>query len=162
MKEGLGNVPILTIIIVFIAFVSGYLAYNVNYTKAFRMKNRIISLYEEYNGNCDGSCKTKILEYANEIGYSYVNLKESDCNDSRFIPYGAKSEDIQTLSSYGYCEYKVRSYKSSADVVDECEDRYYYRILTKIDIRLPIIENVMNLKVLNVTGDTKTFTVKGC
>ena len=34
---------------------------------------------------------------------------------------------------------------------------YYYRILTRIDIRIPIVQNVLNLRVLNVTGDTKTF-----
>ena len=54
MNEGIGSTTILVIIVVFIALVSGYMAYNVNYTKAFRMKNKIISdskniIFKPYN-----------------------------------------------------------------------------------------------------------------
>ena len=72
MRDSLGSVVVLTIIVVFVVIVSAYMAFNVNYTKAFRMKNRIISLYEEYDGKCfsTGECETKIRNYAKEIGYN--------------------------------------------------------------------------------------------
>lgn len=160
MKEGLGNIPIIAIIIVFITFVSGYLAYNVNYTKAFKMKNKIISVYEEYNGQCGSECKSKIGAYAQEIGYSYLNLTESDCNDERFVPVGVVNSGSFANNYYGYCEYKVQDLISPDWVVNECVERYHYRILTKINIRIPIIESILKLRVMNVTGDTETFTVK--
>ena len=47
MRDGIGSVVMITIIIVFIVAASSYLAFNVNYTKAFRMKNKIISIYED-------------------------------------------------------------------------------------------------------------------
>ena len=52
MRDGIGSTVMITIIIAFIVCASSYLAYNVNYTKAFRMKNKIISVYEDYNGVC--------------------------------------------------------------------------------------------------------------
>ena len=70
MNEGIGSTTILVVIAVFIAIVSAYLAYNVNYTKAFRMKNKIVSLYEEYNGQCFNDCQAKIRDYARDIGYN--------------------------------------------------------------------------------------------
>ena len=45
MRDAFGGVANLVIIVVFLTLVSGYLAFNVNYTKAFRVKNKIISLY---------------------------------------------------------------------------------------------------------------------
>lgn len=154
MNEGVGSTSIIVIIMVFIAFVSAYMAYNVNYTKAFRMKNKIISLYEEYDGHCESECHNKIQEYAKQIGYSSATL---NCEDSFFRPSGS---DSQTFLDSGYCEYRVIEEKSGyADVYEDNNSvpGYYYRILTRIDIRIPIVQNAMNLKALNVTGDTKTF-----
>ena len=53
MRDAFGGVTNLVIIVVFLTLVSGYLAFNVNYTKAFRVKNKIISTFEQYEGVCD-------------------------------------------------------------------------------------------------------------
>lgn len=154
MNEGVGSTTVIVVIMVFIAFVSAYMAYNVNYTKAFRMKNKIIALYEEYEGHCESECRAKIITYAREIGYSSATLS---CDDSFFRPAGSSS---QTFVEAGYCEYRVTEEKSGYEKVWEDNNSkpgYYYRILTRIDIRIPIVQNVLNLRVLNVTGDTKTF-----
>ena len=44
MRDGLGSVVMIEIIVVFIVVVSTYLAFNVNYMKAFKMKNKIIDV----------------------------------------------------------------------------------------------------------------------
>jgi len=156
MNEGVGSTTIIVIIMVFISVVSAYMAYNVNYTKAFRMKNKIISLYEEYDGHCESECHAKIIEYGKQIGYKSATLK---CDDNPFVPSGSVS---QPFTDIGYCEYKVMVEKTDRSRVDVYEDNhsvpgYYYRILTRIDIRIPIIQNVLQLNALNVTGDTKVF-----
>lgn len=159
MKEGIGNIPIITIIVVFIAFVSGYLAYNVNYTKAFKMKNKIISIYEEYDGKCTNKCKRKILNYAKEIGYSKVNLTEAECR--KYQP--VNTVKLRAENTYGgYCEYKVKPFNigNTSKGIKECPDQYYYSILTKIDIRIPIVEKFLNLRIMTVLGDTSLFPKK--
>ena len=52
MRDAFGGLMNMVIIIVFLVLVSGYLAFNVNYTKAFRVKNKIITTIEQYEGNC--------------------------------------------------------------------------------------------------------------
>ena len=150
MNEGIGSTTILVVIAVFIAIVSAYLAYNVNYTKAFRMKNKIVSLYEEYNGQCFNDCQAKIRDYARDIGYNpYRSLN---------CPTQEGTVSTQEITMF-YCEYKmpVDKSKPSDDVFVDSGDQYYYRILTRIDIQIRIIQNVLKLRVLNVTGDTKAF-----
>lgn len=166
MNEGVGSTPIIVIIVVFIAIVSGYMAYNVNYTKAFRMKNKIISVYEHYDGVCDSSCRKEIDDYADEIGYHVdAGFNETDCDKSFFKPEGSyvrvQYHKIGKRGQGGFCEYKVKVPKvaddTNLDVIDDTRDKYYYRIITRIDINIPIITNVFDLRFLNVTGDTKAL-----
>ena len=68
MRDALGGLVNIVIIVVFLVIVSGYLAFNVNYTKAFRVKNKIISTIENNEG-LDTDGKAKISDYMQSIGY---------------------------------------------------------------------------------------------
>ena len=155
MNEGLGTTPIVVIIVVFIAVASSYLAYNVNYMKAFRMKNKIIAIYEKYDGFCDGDCQTEIIQYGKTIGYSSVLM---DCQNNPLRPRTSIAETV--YKDPGYCVYKIE--EDMTEVADAVEDTtlkrgYYYRIVTRINIQIPIVQNVMGLSFLNVSGDTRQF-----
>ena len=154
MNEGIGSTPIVVIIVVFIAFASAYMAYNVNYTKAFRMKNKIIALYNKYDGNCVSECREEIEDYKRSIGYSAAGI---NCENNSFRPGNAPS--VQT-GDVGYCVYKVdQSMSNNPNVVSDRSTQagYYYRVVTRINIRIPIVENVLGLGFLNVSGDTRMF-----
>ena len=125
MRDAMGGTVALVIIVVFIVIALGYMAFNVNYTKAFRMKNKIISVYEDYDGNCLGECRNAIKSYAKTLGYSTGN--------SMSCPNG---------------------YYNS---LDDAKSKSYYRIITKINVEIPIINNILDLRVFYITGDTKSF-----
>jgi hypothetical protein len=40
---------------------------------------------------------------------------------------------------------------------DGSKEYYYYKIVTKINIDIPVVNNMLNLNALYLTGDTKTF-----
>ena len=50
MRDAFGGLVNIVIIVVFLVLVSGLLAFNVNYTKAYRVKNKIITTLEQYEG----------------------------------------------------------------------------------------------------------------
>ena len=50
MREAIGATWIFGIVIVFIVVFTGYLAFSVNYAKAFAMKDSIIDIIEKHNG----------------------------------------------------------------------------------------------------------------
>ncbi len=157
MRDALGGTVNLVIVIVFIVIVFGYLAFNVNYTKAFRMKNKIISTYEDYNGDCDSDCQKIIQDYAKQVGYR---------PDIPSCPEGMHEANNVILSegySGKYC-FKEISVNSSAStsgndyIPMDSSSRKYYRIATKITVDIPIIKNVIgDLRVFWVYGDTKVF-----
>lgn len=148
MRDAFGGVANLVIIVVFLVLVSGYLAFNVNYTKAFRVKNKIISTLEEYEGKCDpgnrtDACHLKITEYMKSLGYDAPNLILDDytCSD-------------------GYCIKKVEIATSGDSVTEDTKPRAYFKVVTQINIDIPIINKILpGLKLFQVSGDTKPIVM---
>lgn len=147
MRDAFGGVANLVIIVVFLALVSGYLAFNVNYTKAFRVKNKIISTIEEYEGSDDclpnqhGACNVQITEYMGNLGYRSPELKIDDYKCGQ-----------------GYCVKKIcKNNNSESDI----KNKAYFKVITQISIDIPIINKILpQLKIFQVSGDTKTIVVK--
>ena len=141
MRDAMGGTVVLVVIVVFIVFALGYMAFNVNYTKAFRMKNKIISVYEDYDGKCNSDCQNAISSYAKTIGYT--------------IGRGMSCPNGYTKQGNLYCYQKV-SEESHGGFQDR-KTRSYYKIITKINVEVPVINNMLNFKIFYITGDTKTF-----
>lgn len=146
MRDGIGSTVIITIIIVFIVFVSSYLAFNVNYTKAFRMKNKIIDLYNDYDGKCLEECNDEIKSYAEKLGYKPASL---------ICPSGTPLPSDKKI----YCCEKVFVKNNSATpgVVNDKAQGYYYTIITRINIDIPLVDNIINIPLFNISGDTKVY-----
>lgn len=146
MRDAFSGIVNISMIVVFMVIVSGYLAFNVNYTKAFRVKNKIISSYEEFEGKCGArndaaKCNEQILNYMKSVGYSAngLSITGADCQN-------------------GYCAIKtVNDHKQDTSTADR-EDTVTYRIVTQINIDIPILNKIMpGLKIFQVAGDTKAI-----
>lgn len=147
MRDAFGGVVNIAIIVVFLVIVSGYLAFNVNYTKAFRVKNKIITTLEQYEGNCsviNGACDQAITNYMREIGYSVENSLSITGYDT---------------CRNGYCIQEINANTNDDPaIVLEDGDKVYYKVVTVIYIDIPIINKIMpHLKVFQVTGTTKVI-----
>ena len=138
MRDAIGGAFNVSIIIAFLLIVSGYLAFNINYTKAFRVKNKIITTLEQYEGQCDSGsdCDQIITGYMRSLGYNAPNQIGGCSGESR----------------NGYCVVAVKS--------DTDDSKYYYTVTTAIIIDIPIINKILpNLKIFQVSGNTKLIDV---
>ena len=162
MRDAVGGIVNISLIATFIAIISGYLAFNVSYTKAFRMKNRVITTIEQYDGVCDEKCMDDIKTYANKIGYKMPEGQQASCDDSDDL----EANTVDT--KYNVCEPNI-GYKAeaiSAGETGETEDTFsypkrYFRVTTHIIIDIPVLNRVMpNLHILDVTGNTKIITFR--
>ena len=145
MQEAFGGVLNIFLIAIFLAIVEAVLAFAVCYTKAFRMKNYVISAVEQYegigcmNGGLTGgmtACRQRIQDYANGLKYAPVNLQ---ChNDS------ARVDGL-------YCISEIER--------DSSRNSVQYRIVTQVDVNLPIINNIMGLEFFLVSGDTRSLRI---
>lgn len=137
MRDAFGGLLNIIIIAIFLVIVEGILGLVVNYSKAFRMKNAVISTIERYEGlGCftsgSSDCHDLIQDKAKSIGYA---------------PPGTLTcpKDYKKIDSL-YC---CKSSNSTSG------NSYVYSIITQVDINIPIINKIMGLSFFQVHGDTR-------
>lgn len=140
MRDAFGGIVNIVLVAIFLVIISGILGLVVNYTKAFRMKNAVISAIEQYDGakSCFGNtsatgCSDHIKEKAKAYGY---NPTELHCPSDY-----TKSYDL-------FCYKRVNS---------DSGKNYVYTIITQVDINIPIINKMMGLSIFQVHGDTRSI-----
>lgn len=140
MKDAFGGILNIVLVAIFLVIISGILGLVVNYTKAFRMKNTVISTIEQYEGaaGCFGNssatgCQERIEERAKSFGY---HPSELNCPNDY-----TKSYDL-------FCYKRVES---------DSKKNYVYTIITQVDIDIPIINKIMGLSIFQVHGDTRAI-----
>lgn len=158
MRDALGGTVTLVIIVVFIVIALGYMAFNVNYTKAFRMKDKIVSLYDDYDGVCTSRCQEAIIDYARTLGYA--------TDHSLNCPNGFQAvNELYCVSQMDYLDQGDSRSMSSISTIKpdgttDIKPKKYYKIVTKINLQIPIISNVFDFKFFYIYGNTKSFEVQ--
>ena len=150
MRDAFGGVANLVIIVVFLTLVSGYLAFNVNYTKAFRVKNKIISTIEQFEGQCEvkptNVGHSEIQSYMKSLGYEAPNLNLKDEENGASWDCG---------DGAGYCIKKIVIDPIKEGSTEDKKNRAYFKVVTQINIDIPIINKILpGLKIFQISGDT--------
>ena len=166
MREAIGSGWVMTIVLAFIALFSGYLAFSINYSKAFRMKDEMIEIIEKHNGPTSEALG-EINKMMNEINYSAQGACEEYVNDSE----GSKtigvlktivtsSESFSFSDSYNYCLTEVAYFGGYGQLSSS-----YYKVHVFFSLSLPMINNS---SIFNIAGETKSIyypeneCMKGC
>ena len=161
MRDALGGIVNIQMILIFIAIVSGYLAFSVNYTKAFRVKDFIISRLEEYENYKtfeDREVKEKINNYILKVGYNGPDEIPADaCKNTDSDKEGILREG----NGYAICEYEALPTKKIGDgpdgkPVEQCYKRVYYRVVTYINVDIPVVNKIMSsFKFFRIEGESR-------
>ena len=152
MREAIGGAWLTGIVVLFIVLFSAFLAISVNYTKAFRAKNKIINLIEENEG-------FSITRYSSLDSIDLATLRQSNRTEDKVYAYlkdAGSATAVKKNGTYvfkcpdgsnpregGYCVKKVASSQGS-----------YYKVTTFIKIELPLISNTFTVP---ISGDTKVL-----
>ena len=152
MRDAFGGIVNIALIVFFIVVAFSYIAFNINYTKAFRMKDKIIAIYNQYNGVCNDRCKQEIRDYAAAIGYKPSGRLE--CNAS-----GGENPGENDMNLFCIREISGTDVNPSLGELDDL-GAYHYEIRTIINIDVPIIRNIFMYESFQIKGYTKNFTRK--
>ena len=144
MRDAIGQVFALQVILAFVLLINGYMAYSVNYTRAFRVKNQIINIIEQYEGPENDEGKTKINQYVRNMNYDVSNKLINE-----------KIGEGYTCFQEGWC-YKATNVSTAE--ADGDRNGTYYTVVTFVNIDIPVINNLIGLgNFLEVTGETRTI-----
>lgn len=151
MREAIGGTWIFTIVIVFIVLFTSYLAISVNYSKAFKVKNGIVSIIENNEG-LTSDAQEEVENYLQNIGYNVYGSCDTDMSDQGgSVEYKKGCLVSATATSaknrYKYCISKTR-------VRDNTLDKSYYKVTVFFRLDLPVLGNIFTFP---VTGETKVI-----
>lgn len=161
MKESIGGTWLIGIVALFIVLFSAFMAYSINYTKAFRAKNGIIDLIEQnegytfYNGPNidnmkqeelmnDSSVQAKAYALVKSMGYDYGSKSENKvvCNNDGTISDATKID--AAYQPGGYCVYRFCN----------SDGTYRYKVVTYVMMKFPVINFGITVP---IKGETKTL-----
>ncbi len=148
MKEAISNSVIFGIVITFIAIIIIILASSTAYSKAFKVRNRIIEIIE-YNHGYDNGEKpqTELEDEINvalaQYGYRVNTSILNDCPVTR-----GSGTLVSTNSKYNYCVYK---YESGTKNISG--RGVYYGVVTYMYFEIPLVNNVK----FGIYSETKTL-----
>lgn len=158
MRESIGGSWLLGFVVLFIVLFSSYLAISINYSKAFKVKNKIINIIEQSEGftpyagglnlnsvsteelKNDESTEAAVVIALKEMGYYTTTI--FPCNDKQSDPNQSDPNQKES-SAGGYCLKKIHGREGN-----------YYKITTFIKFDLPLIN--LSIKI-PITGETKSI-----
>ena len=138
MKAAIGNSLLVGIIVVFLSIVFTIIVASITYSKAFRIKNRIVDIIEK-NEVFNSDVQDEINEVLRQIGYK----TNAYMDNSRCSNYGPEGNLVNGTSPYHYCVFKFTSDRGGE----------YYKVVSFAYVEFPIISAFQ----LSVSGETKIF-----
>lgn len=157
MKEAFGNSFITIIVITFMSVLILILASSSSYSKAAKVRNRIMEMIENNQGyGINGNGLHSIDEFEKEIddelaryGYRINTSPTINCPSKEGLDPETKSPGATIYainegmaSKYLYCVYEFRTVKG-----------VYYGVETYMYFDIPLIENIK----IGIYGETKTL-----
>lgn len=148
MRDSIGGVVNVFTIAVFLLLVSGYLAFSVSYNKAFRVKNKIITILER-KGRYSEDAINEIDAFLKEIGYNATPAGDI-CK-----AYKESDSPAAFTCRPGYCVTWVKTSDNNNDNGPKGIESGYFRVTTSVHVDVPVINKLMPyLEFLYVSGDS--------
>ena len=156
MNEGVGEAVSLALVMFFIVVISSYLAFTINYSKAFKVKSKLIDTIQKYNNE---PTNKKVIEemrkYINEVGYSAADerMKKQCSGDGRETGYAVG------IADQGWC-YQIFEESTDGKGHEKEIKKRYVKVKTFVAIDIPVINRIFGgIRVFTVEGSTKALNI---
>ncbi len=136
MKEAIGNSFLVSLSIVFLFLIMLMLVSALSYSKAYKAKNKIVSIIEKYDGFTE-EAETEINTDLFKMGYR-TSLRNRSCGEKENMTLLHDTDN----GTYNYCVYEVSSSRGK-----------YYHVITYMHFDLPVLEEYLTIE---VNGDSRT------
>ena len=138
MKEALGISQLYTFVIVFVSIIMLLLIGSLSYSKAFKIKTRILEIIETnkgFNKENKEKVEDEINSFLKSVGYAINTRNNKSC------PTAKGSGAINTTNNFDYCIYSFDTLRGP-----------YYRVTVFISYDIPVISAFLRIP---VSGETR-------
>ena len=138
MKEALGISQLYTFVIIFVSIIMLLLIGSLSYSKAFKIKTRILEIVETNKGFNNGNkekVEDEIDSFLKSAGYPVNTRNNKSC------PTVKGTGAINTINNFDYCIYSFETLRGP-----------YYRVTVFISYDIPVISAFLRIP---VSGETR-------
>lgn len=151
MRGAIGNAMVMNIVITFIILTTAFLVSSISYSKAFKVKTKIIDIIEKYDGdfnktsNKESVITSEINQFLGQTGYRTTSATaKGNCN--KYVD-SSKETLMGTTSSYDICIIQKNNNSSTYHGP-------YYKVVVYMYFDFPIIGDMIKIP---VSGETRSF-----
>lgn len=164
MRDSIGGVFIFNIVILFILLFTGIMCLTINRSKAYQVKDSIISVIEDNEGiyisksldyGSNNSVLKEIIDLTSEASY-----RTTGTCPTGYKGYNREGEISSTEPFLCIKETTVSSSVTSGDYnISSDEKGCYYSIIVFYKLDIPVLKEVFSF---SITGETKTLYSDKC
>lgn len=143
MKESIAQAFILNLILFFFVILVLLLFGSINYSKAYKVKNRIITIIEKY-GEWSTDAKSEVADNMVKAGYQTTTDGNGKCE--KFINGGTLVYPVYADATGRHYDYCVIEHDSSVGK--------YYQVVVYMKFEIPVIGGFLEFP---VKGETKAL-----
>lgn len=154
MREAIGSAFLVNLILIFIAVISALVIGSISYSKAYKVKDKIIYAIEKYDG-WTNKTQTEVDKSLMSIGYKVNSGKNSSCEKiyKRKIGDKYKVENLihganLGVNEFDYCVYHYKATDFGGQLGD------YYGVTTFMHFDIPLIGGLLEFP---VSGETSVI-----
>lgn len=142
MKDAIGGASLLNLAVIFISIIILLFVGILSFSKAYKVKNRIIEVIEKYE-TYNADVAEKLKEDLRRAGYSTAsnNQIQDRCE--------ANNLSAESQAGYYYCVYLKYC---DLDASGICTGERIYEVVSYVRFEFPVIGNIMSVP---VKGETK-------
>jgi len=136
MRSAIGNSLLMNIVVIIVTAVILIFVGILSYSKAYRVKNKIIEVIEKYGTYDNESAQDEIKIFLKQTGYQLGSCEtETDATN-------------QETGGYKYCVRAVY------DDMEEKKGSHYYVVTAYVEFNFPVINSLLKVP---VKGETRTL-----
>lgn len=146
LRNSINGTWLFGIVITFMAILIAYISISINYSKAYEMKTKMVTIIEEYDG-----LNPKTVEYLNKISGSYGYRMKNNCSSTGDKIVGIRDgvPTVNPTEPQNICV--TRELKEGSE---HSEKKYYYNIEVFFGFDLPVLGNIFTFR---VSGETNAI-----
>jgi hypothetical protein len=144
LRDSINGAWLLGIIITFMAILIAYITIQINYSKAYEMKTKIVTTVEQYNG-----LNPLTLERINKIATSYGYTKTSKCRLNAGDKIVGILDGIVTTDPSAPQSFCFNRETMPGD--STTETKYYYSVEVFFGFTVPVLGDIFTFR---ISGET--------
>ena len=156
MKEAIANAGVYNLVIMFVIILLAFFIGSLSYSKAFKVKNKIIEEIEKDQGYTTGvadSTEDRVEDWIASIGYRINTGNDRNTENCPKVT-GNGGEEGKLVNSDGDYQYCVYEFDTCTKGADKAKCGKYYRVIAYMYFDVPILSGLLKLP---VSGETMIF-----